>query len=52
MNCLCSFTKNKKNKACFQHDMAYGDFKDLNRRRFADKFKIQNMMDNNADLLQ
>ena len=38
MNCLCSFTKNKKNKACFQHDMAYGDFKDLNRRRFADKF--------------
>ena len=25
------------NKACFQHDMAYGDFKDLNRRTAADK---------------
>ena len=24
-------------KACFQHDMAYGDFKDLNRRAVADK---------------
>ena len=24
-------------KACFQHDMAYEDFKDLNRRSFADK---------------
>ena len=23
-------------KACFQHDMAYGNFKDLNRRTFAD----------------
>ena len=21
------------NKACFQHDMAYGDFKDLKRRK-------------------
>ena len=24
-------------KACFQHDMAYGDFKDLNGRTAADK---------------
>ena len=41
--------------------MAYGDFKDLNRRIFADKLlservlillKIQNMMDINGDLLQ
>ena len=24
-------------KACFQHDMAFGDFKDLNRRKFVDK---------------
>ena len=24
-------------KACFQHDMAYGDFKDLKRRRQSDK---------------
>ena len=47
-----SFTKNKEknkkklkkeeiqnelNKACFSHSMAYGDFKDLNKRTFADK---------------
>ena len=24
-------------KACFQHDMAYGDFKDLSRRTASDK---------------
>ena len=24
--------KNELDKACFQHDMAYGDFKDLKRR--------------------
>ena len=24
-------------KACFQHDMAYGEFKDLKRRRASDK---------------
>ena len=24
--------RNELNKACFQHDMAYGDFKDLKRR--------------------
>ena len=29
--------QNKLGKACFQHDMAYGDFKDLNRITFADK---------------
>ena len=29
--------QNELNKACFQHDMAYRDFKDLNRRTFADK---------------
>ena len=27
----------KLDKACFQHDMAYGDFTDLNRIKFADK---------------
>ena len=37
MYCLCLFTKNKKNKPCFRHDMGYGDFKDLGRRRFADR---------------
>ena len=29
--------KNEMNKACFQHDMAYGDFKDLTKRTAADK---------------
>ena len=29
--------QNKLGKACFQHDMAYGYFKDLNRRTAADE---------------
>ena len=29
--------KNKLNKVCFQHEMAYGDFKDLARRTASDK---------------
>ena len=29
--------KNKLDKACFQHDMAYRDFKDLKRRTASDK---------------
>ena len=29
--------KNELNKACFQHDMAYGDFKDIKRRTASDK---------------
>ena len=28
---------NKLDKPCFQHDMAYGDFKDLTRRTASDK---------------
>ena len=28
--------KNELDKACFQHDMAYGDFEDLKRRTFSD----------------
>ena len=32
--------KNELDKACFQHDMAYGDFKDLKRRTFPDKVLI------------
>ena len=28
--------KNEFNKACFEHDMAYGDFKDLARRTVSD----------------
>ena len=29
--------KNELDKACFQHDMAYGDFKELKRRKQSDK---------------
>ena len=29
--------KNELDKACFQHDMAYGDFIDLSRRTASDK---------------
>ena len=29
--------QNELDKACFQHDIAYGDFKDLNRRTAFDK---------------
>ena len=29
--------KNELDKACFQHDMVYGDFKDLAKRAAADK---------------
>ena len=29
--------KNELDKACFQHDMAYGDFKDLKRRIQSDE---------------
>ena len=29
--------QNELDKACFQHDMAYGDFKNLNGRTFTDK---------------
>ena len=33
-NYIC---KNELNKACFQHDIAHGDFKDLARRTASDK---------------
>ena len=29
--------QNKLDKACFQNDMAYGDFRDLTRRTVSDK---------------
>ena len=29
--------QNELDKACFQHDIAYGDFKDLNKRTAGDK---------------
>ena len=31
------FTKYKLDKACFQHDMAYGDVKDLAKRKASNK---------------
>ena len=54
--------RNESDKACFQHDMAYGDFKDLPRRTAANKvlrdlilhlilLKIQNMIDIKEDWL-
>ena len=30
--------KNELDKVCFQHDMTYGDFKDIARRTASDKF--------------
>ena len=33
----CYIYKSELDKACFQHDMAYGDFKDLVRRTGSDK---------------
>ena len=53
--------ENKLDKACFQHDMAYRDFKKLTRRIVSDKIlrnkhlmllKIQNLMDIKEILLQ
>ena len=32
-----SIYKNELDKTCFQHDMAYGDFRDLKRRTYSDK---------------
>ena len=31
------YLENELHKACFQHDMAYGDFKDLTKRTVSDK---------------
>ena len=54
--------QNELDKTCFQHDMAYGDFKDLARRTASDKIlgdktfeivlTILIMMDINMELLQ
>ena len=55
------YQKKLVSKACFQHDMASGDFKDLTRRTAAVKYcmikhlillKIRNMMDINVSLLE
>ena len=39
--------KNELDKACFQHDMAYGDFKDLARITASDKI-LKNKAFNNC----
>ena len=53
--------QNKLDEACFQDDMGYGDFKDLNRTIAVDKVlrvkhltlpNIRNMMDINLVILQ
>ena len=37
--------RNEPDKACFQHDMAYGDFKDLIRRTQSDKVLKDNVFE-------
>ena len=37
--------QNKLDKACFQHDMSYGDFKDLTRRTASDKILRDKVFD-------
>ena len=53
--------QNELDKACFQHDMAYGDFKYLTRRTASEKYcvikclillTIRNMMDIKMDIFQ
>ena len=36
------YLSNELDKACFQHDMAYGDFKDLTRRIASEKILRDN----------
>ena len=37
--------QNELDKVCFQHDMAYGDFKDLTRRTASDKMLCDKAFD-------
>ena len=37
--------KNELGKTCFQHDIVYGDFKDLKRRKFSDKILRDKALD-------
>ena len=41
---LCIY-QNDLDKGCFQHDMTYGDFKDLTRRRAPDKILCDKAFD-------
>ena len=42
--------QNELDKACFQHSMAYGDFKDLNRRATTDKVLHDKTFNNTKNL--
>ena len=42
--------QNKLDNACFQHEIAYGDFKDLARKSFADKVLCSNTFNIPKDL--
>ena len=44
--------KKEPDKACFQHDMAYGDFKDLPRRTTSDKVLRDKAFINNVKNLK
>ena len=41
--------QNELDKACFQHDIAYGNFKDLNRRTAADEVLRDKTFNNAKD---
>ena len=43
--------QNELNEGCFQHDIAYGDFKDLTRRTASDKI-LRDKAFNNAKNLK
>ena len=38
MRCSIERYSNELDKACFQHDMTYGDFKDLAKKQLQIKF--------------
>ena len=44
--------QNELHKACFQHDMPYGDFKDLTRRTGSDKILCEKAFDIAKNLLE
>ena len=50
------YYQNKLDKAYFQHDISYADFKDLPRKKASDKVfitaKIQNITNKSMDLRQ
>ena len=41
--------QNELDKPCFQHNMTYGDFNDLNRRTFSDNLLLDKTFNNAND---